>query len=226
MNTINCRIKVNDHQDLPGRSVTPAEVVVLYFLHHKNAGGHPIKHPTEAGRALMIVPGDGKPVVRDRSDIEELNRLKLYYKARQSPDKPNSSFIDDLFPGVATGGSKLPASFKDLPEPYRLKEPIGAPEEPFVRTQDFVKPEPITEEEAAKLVKPEDSAQDADPNKDPGAGNSEGKTGVTDGDITKLTKVQLLDLAEDYQITVSASATKDEIVKAILDGQKAKQPAA
>lgn len=227
MNTINCRIKVNDHHDLSGRSVTPAEVVVLYFLHHNHAGGHPIRKPTQSGPALMVTP-EGK--VRERTDLEEYERLRSYYKMRSSPDKPNSSFLDDLFPGVATGGARLPQTFDQLPEPYKLKEPIGAEEEPVMRTKDFVTAEPIT----AAAAKALDAAKNPVNNvtetvtgegekspepSDPGAG-------IREVDITTLTKAQLLDLADDYQIKVSGGDTKEAIIKAIQAGMAPREQAA
>ena len=222
MNTINCRIKINDHHDVSGRSVTPAEVVVLYFLHHNHAGGHPIKRPTKSGEALMVTP-EGK--VRPRTDLEEYDRLRRYYKQRSSPDKPNSSFLDDLFPGVATGSAKLPQSFDQLPEPYKLKDPIGEEEETFVRTKDFVTAEPITAEAAKALEKkaePEAFPLEQTADKGPG----EKAPAIAEADISTLTKAQLLDLAEDYQIKVSSGDTKEAIIKTILASLPEKGPAA
>ncbi len=225
MNTINCRIKINDHHDVSGRSVTPAEVVVLYFLHHNHAGGHPVKRPTKSGEALMVTP-EGK--VRPRTDLEEYDRLRRYYKQRSSPDKPNSSFLDDLFPGVATGSAKLPQSFDQLPEPYKLKDPIGEEEEPFVRTKDFVTAEPITAEAAKALEKKaEEPKTNPVTNSTPGE-KAPGETppAIAEADISTLTKAQLLDLAEDYQIKVSSGDTKEAIIKTILASLPAKGPAA
>lgn len=154
MNTINCRIKLNDHADVAGVSITPAEVIILRKLHDHHAGGNCIIAPVAAGKAMVFVPPaeeGGKAEVRERTDAEEYMRLRKKYPQRESPDKPNSSFIDPLFPGISTGTGRLPASFNELPPQYAIGA-IGLAVEPMVRTQDKSEPVAVSEAQAAELM--------------------------------------------------------------------------
>lgn len=162
MNLINCRVKMNDHHVGLIEGVTPAEVVVLRKMFDAAAGGHCIVEARKAGKALMSVPGeDGKPpTIRGRSSQEEYARLKRKYPAWSAPDKPGTSLIDDLFPGINTGAVELPATFEALPEkvgPGTILEAKPA----FLRTLDASAPEPVNEEQAAKLL--EEAAQENPP---------------------------------------------------------------
>ena len=154
MNLINARVKINDHHIGLVENVTPAEVIVLRHLHDKAAGGNCITEARKAGKALMHIPADGdKPAtIRERSSDEEYQRLKAKYRAWSAPDKPGSSFLDDLFPGVKTGAQSLPTSFEQLPPALGLAVEILEAKKPFVRTLDTNKPEPINEAEAVKIT--------------------------------------------------------------------------
>lgn len=153
MNQINCRVKLNDHHIGLVENVTPAEVIVLRHIHDLGAGGNCIVQAVRAGAALMSIPGaNGEPTtIRGRSSAEEYARLRKKYPARSSPDKPNSTFLDDLFPGVKTGAQELPTSFEALPPELRPCEIKAAPAK-FVRTLDATEPMPVNEEEAAAIL--------------------------------------------------------------------------
>ena len=154
MNLINCRVKLNDYHIGSVDSVTPAEVVVLRHLHDRHAGGNCIVEANKAGKALMHVPGeDGKPSsIRERTSEEEYARLRGKYQGWSAPDKPGTSFLDDLFPGVRTGANKLPSSFESLPAAIGLAVEIKEARKPIVRTMDSTAPQPVNEEEAARIM--------------------------------------------------------------------------
>lgn len=212
MNTINCRIKLNDHGDVAGIGVTPAEAVVLRFLHDKHAGGNCILNPESAGKAVVFVPGeDETPAsVRDRSDLEEYNRLRKKYPRRQSADKPNSSFLDDLFPGVATGGARLPQKFSDLPANYSVGE-IKPARTKLVRTKDVSLPVAATEEQAAAMLAEANKAASATDGSQEQPEAAE-PMGVKE-DFAGKTKAQLLEIAGDYGLTVDPAATKAQLLE-------------
>jgi len=217
MNTINCRIKLNDHADVAGKNVTPAEIIVLRTLHDSHAGGCCILNPVAAGKALTFAPGEpGKPAaVRERTDAEEYMRLRKKYPMREAPDKPNSSFLDPLFPGVKTGTGKLPRSFDELPENYAVGA-IGVPVTVPIKTQDKAEAVPVNEDDAERLLAESKSQTGG------AAGNQNGtdgdpKTGApTREELEKRTKDELLGLADDYQAEVNEGMKKAEIIDAIL----------
>lgn len=154
MNLINCRVKINDYHTGLVENVTPAEVIVLRHLHDATAGGNCIVEARKAGRALMHVPGvDGSaPVIRERTTEEEYARLRAKYKGLGSSGKPGTTFLDDLFPGVALGTSALPASFESLPKARGLAVEVQEAKPPFVRTVEQTGPEPVNEAEAEKIM--------------------------------------------------------------------------
>lgn len=158
MNLINCRVKLNDYHIGSVDSVTPAEVVVLRHLHDRHAGGNCIVEANKAGKALMHVPGeDGKPDsirerIRERTSEEEYARLRQKYQGWSAPDKPGTSFLDDLFPGVRTGANKLPSSFESLPAAIGLAVEVKEARKVIVRTMESTAPKPVNEEEAALLM--------------------------------------------------------------------------
>lgn len=218
MNTINCRIKLNDHADVAGRNITPAEVIVLRTLHDVHAGGNCILNPVAAGKALSYVPavGDKPAQTRDRTDIEEYNRLRAKYPKREAPDKPNSSFLDPLFPGVKTGTGKLPRTFDELPENYAIGE-IGVAVETPIRTQEKSEVVPVSEADAAKLM--QEDAQKPE-------GEAAKPTGLPRAELEKKTKAELLAIADDYSAPVTEDDKKDVIIEAILKAAGYAQPAA
>ncbi len=218
MNTINCRIKLNDHADVAGMNITPAEVIVLRTLHDAHAGGCCILNPVAAGKAMTFAPAEpGKEAeLRERTDTEEYLRLRKKYPQREAPDKPNSSFLDPLFPGVKTGTGKLPRAFDELPENYAIGA-IGVPVVVQTKTQDKAESVPVSEAEGKRLLeeaktKPEGEGSEA-------AGGSDGGPKVVAPkreELEKLTKDELLGLADDHKAEVNETMKKAEIIDAIL----------
>lgn len=207
MNTIHCRIKLNDHADVAGRDVTPAEVIVLRHLHDRHVGGCCIKSPREGSRALMRSPSGE---VRARNSMEEYQRLRKKYPMRAAPDKPNSSFLDELFPGVATGAVRLPEKFEDLPRQFALPEEILPPKPRFIRTPDVAVDEPVTEEEMSERSDP--GAPPLPETPPPGPGE----------DLTAKTLAELKEIAEDYGIEVPKSVTKAALLNLVAAAEKQK----
>jgi hypothetical protein len=172
MNLINCRVKLNDYHVGSVDNVTPAEVVVLRHLHDRHAGGNCIVEANKAGKALMHVPGeDGQPsTIRDRTSQEEYNRLRAKYQGWSAPDKPGTSFLDDLFPGVKTGAQALPTSFEALPPAIGLAVEVKEAKKPVIRTQALNEPQPVNETEAAAiLAQPVEIKQSPEPEDTDGA---------------------------------------------------------
>lgn len=161
MNLINCRVKINDYHTGLVENVTPAEVIVLRHLHDAAAGGNCITEARKAGAALMHVPGlDGaRPVIRPRTTEEEYARLRSKYKGMSASGKPGTTFLDDLFPGVALGTQDLPATFEALPKARGLAVEILEAKPPFIRTIEQTGPEPVNEAEAARIMAQADKEQ-------------------------------------------------------------------
>jgi hypothetical protein len=137
MNTIHCRVKQNEYQDIGKRHVTPAEAVVLRAIHDPAAhtfasqATNPdeiaaywkvLVNPVASGEAEILEhDGDGKLIGRHkRSNGEELQRLRHLYPVR-SKVNPRQHLIDELFPGL---NPQLPQTFQDI----GLK--VAAPEDP------------------------------------------------------------------------------------------------
>lgn len=155
MNTINCRIKVNDFQDVAGREVTPAEVILLRTLHDKQAGGCCIKLAVPAGVAMTeigrkrvkkkMTDSDGneieidtsEPKLRERTDEEEIARLRQKYQARAKSGAPGSHICDDIFGGSGVV-PRLPQTFAELPKNFRIE--LTAPKPPVAEEPT---PEPV-----------------------------------------------------------------------------------
>lgn len=141
MNTIKCRIRVNEYQDVSGNDVTPAEVLLLRHLHDPTAAREAKKapkddqmnfwkcivNPVAVGVATTVVEPeipaeldeDGKTVLtkavpaktKERDNQEELQRLRSKYHQRAKSNEPGSHVIDDLFPGL---DAKLPETFEEI----------------------------------------------------------------------------------------------------------------
>lgn len=202
MNTIKCRIKINDYQDIAGEGVTPAEVILLRTIHDPHAGGNCIKNAVPAGIALTVTARKpGKKVMKDtegneievssveettreRTDAEELQRLRLKYQVRARSGAPGTHICDDLFGGAGVVPN-LPKTFAELPPRFAVE--IAAPP-------------------AADKPKEPDPATVTTPPGNPRA------------DLEKETKDGLLEIAEKYGIppTESAGMKKAELVDAIL----------
>lgn len=112
MRTINCRIKLNEHQDVPGRGVTPAECVLLRAMHDPTAAKYAKAEPAEQQKKFwgVIV----KPIAAadaTRTNAEEVQRLRAKYHQRAKSAAPDSHFIDDIFPGM---NPELPKTFGEI----------------------------------------------------------------------------------------------------------------
>ena len=123
MNTVNCRIKVNEYSTVECQGLTPAEALVVQTIHNKNAGGCCIQSAVPAGeageneykmdRGVKVVAG-----WRPRTDEEELARLRGKYKERAKSGAYGSHICDDLF-GVPGTAVRLPQTFRELPPAFR-----------------------------------------------------------------------------------------------------------
>lgn len=101
MNTINCRIKLDDYTDIAGNDLTPAEVVILRALHSKQAKGDPIQGAYRGGVALR----NGIP----RTDEEEYNRLLSKYPGKNP--KTDRGFVEEL---LGNRFQRLPQTFDEI----------------------------------------------------------------------------------------------------------------
>jgi len=135
MNTINCRIVQNEYQDIPGENVTPAEAIVVRQIHDKGAANESktaapeqkgafwkvLRHVTAGGVAqTMVLKTKTDPktkelvdveTFRERTDAEELQRLRGKYNVRAKGGAPGTHILDDIFPGDSP---KLPQTFEEI----------------------------------------------------------------------------------------------------------------
>lgn len=209
MNTIKCRIKTNDFSDAPGEGVTPAEVILLRTVHDKHAGGCCIKLAQPSGVAMtqtgvkpvVIKATDGsgneiemkstEPVLRERTDAEEIARLRAKYQVRAKSGAPGTHICDDLFGGSGVVPI-LPKTFAELPERYRQGLKIE------------VKPVEATSVAALDGVV-EEATQTAAPN--PTAPRDE---------LLAKTKGELVTIANEYGVENVGKLNKAELIEAIL----------
>jgi hypothetical protein len=132
MNTINCRIRLNEYHDGPGKKVTPAEALLLRALHNPSAARFAVSaspeesanywkiiiNPVPAGAATTRVPdakepeNEAKTTERPRTNAEELQRLRAKYSVRAKSGAPGSHIVEDLFgPGL---NPALPETFEEI----------------------------------------------------------------------------------------------------------------
>lgn len=167
MNTINCRIKQNEHHDVAGVNITPAEAVLLRQIHDPSAVTHgknaPVEdqhkfwkaiiNPVAAGEATTpIYNGAGEATKsRARTDADELSRLRMKYNVRAKSGAHGSHIVDDLWPGL---NPKLPETFEEI----GLR--VAAPEEAPAKAPKRFDPEPEGDDtgEAGKPEEPETPA--------------------------------------------------------------------
>ena len=225
MNTINCRIKTNDFSDSPGVGVTPAEVILLRTVHDKHAGGCCILKARPAGVAMTQVgvkPGTVTqtdtggvevtmkttvPTERERTDAEEIARLRAKYQVRAKSGAPGTHICDELFGGTGLA-VRLPQTFAELPEKFKqgLVIEIPRPQESNAALLDGVQeqapaagtpaePTPIAAAEAPVETKP---------------------TGSPREELLTKTKGQLVEIAEGYQVANVGKLNKAELIEAIL----------
>jgi hypothetical protein len=112
MRTINCRIKVNEHQDVAGRGITPAEAVLLRAMHDPTAAKYAKAEAPEQQKkfwGVIVNPIAAEEVTR--SNGEEVARLRGKYHQRAKSQAHDSHFIDDIFPGM---NPELPETFAEI----------------------------------------------------------------------------------------------------------------
>jgi hypothetical protein len=127
MNTIHCRVKQNEYQDIGKRHVTPAEALILRAIHDPAAHtfASQATSPEEIARywKVLVNPvasGEAETIVRDeaekevsrhtRTNCEELARLRHLYPTR-SKKNPKEHVVDELFPGL---NPQLPQTFQEI----------------------------------------------------------------------------------------------------------------
>ena len=221
MNTINCRIKTNDFSDSPGVGVTPAEVILLRTVHDKHAGGCCILKARPAGVAMTqtgMKPGtvtqtDGSgievtmkttvPVERERTDAEEIARLRAKYQVRAKSGAPGTHICDELFGGTGLA-VRLPQTFAELPEKFKqgLVIEIPRPTASNAELLDGVTAKPEAESETQKTTNPTPETETAKP-------------GVRD-ELLPKTKGELMDIAKEYGVENVGKLNKAELIEAIL----------
>lgn len=214
MNTINCRIKINDFQDIAGDGVTPAEVILARSIHDNHAGGCCIKNAMPAGKAMTRVGGKlvtkimqdaegneievkvDEPKLRYRTDDEELTRLKQKYQVRAKSGAPGTHLCDDLFGGPGTA-IRLPQTFAELPAKFKITviQPQAAPAD--LDPQEPTPPPGVPES---------------------GTAGGDAKPAGPRSELEKKTKDELVAIAESYGIPLKEAAEKKkaELVDAIL----------
>lgn len=152
MNTINCRIQVDEYTNVPGVDVTPAEVLILRHLHTKSAKGDPIKDATRGGIALR----NGQP----RTDQEEHLRLRNKYPGKNP--KTDRAIVEEI---LGNRFQALPQTFDELAQAGGLaidiaeRKPVTAEEKQQETTWGASQPgaevpanPPTTIEEARALL--------------------------------------------------------------------------
>ena len=127
MNTIHCRVKQNEYQDIGKRHVTPAEALVLRAIHDPAAHtfASQATSPEEVAKfwKVLVTPvasGEAETVIHDedgkviskraRTIGEELARLRNAYPVRSRVNQ-KQHLIDELFPGL---NPQLPTTFQEI----------------------------------------------------------------------------------------------------------------
>ena len=223
MNTINCRIKTNDFSDSPGVGVTPAEVILLRTVHDKHAGGCCIIKARPAGVAMTqtgVKPGtvtqtDGSgieiimkttvPVERERTDAEEVARLRAKYQVRAKSGAPGTHICDELFGGTGLA-VRLPQTFAELPEKFKQGLVIEIPR-PQATNAALLDGEPTKVETGADASNTDDKAKED--------GGKEKETSAREVLLSKP-KVELVEIATEYGVDNAGKLNKAELIEAIL----------
>ena len=131
MKTIHCRILQNEYQDVPGRDVTPAEALILRYIHDPGAATQAKAAANEAekgncwkflrnvkpGGVAQTVIDEDSGKTRKRTNAEEAGRLRRKYLMRGKGGQ-GTHILDDIFPGE---NPDLPETFEEIglivPEP-------------------------------------------------------------------------------------------------------------
>ena len=126
MNTINCKIRINEYQDNSGVGVTPAEAIVLREIHapslaqqakiartpeEKNNCWGFLTHVKAGAVALLDQEEGAKGKRAPRSNAEEIQRLRAKYLMRAKSGAQGSHILDDIFPGQ---NPDLPQTFEEI----------------------------------------------------------------------------------------------------------------
>jgi hypothetical protein len=126
MNTIRCRVRQNEYQNIGKTGVTPAEALLLRAIHDPAAhaaassatGGEVqalwkvLDNVAAEGPALhsTVDPETEQTVSTPRTQTQEIARLRQKYPTR-SRENPKALLVDELFPGIKPS---LPETFEDI----------------------------------------------------------------------------------------------------------------
>jgi len=128
MQIAKCRVVLNHFgSSVEKHDITPAEAQVLQEMHNMNVGSDCIIDLKASGKAQVreLDPKDDeKTILRDRTPLEEVSRLKRIY---------NAKFVEKLFPGR---NPTVPETFKEagIQEGLAFQSTGKAPERPANRS--------------------------------------------------------------------------------------------
>jgi hypothetical protein len=118
MNTINCRLKLNEYHSGPGKNITPAEALILRALHDPagamSGSWFMFQNPVPSGVAKTARPNPDyelPDILTDRTDAEEYSRLRKKYNVRAKSKAPGSHILEDMFPGI---NPRMPQTFSEI----------------------------------------------------------------------------------------------------------------
>lgn len=209
-------VAAGNHEQ-PVYGITPAEAVILHKLHFANAKGNPLKDiiilsgqsaTTQVGskREKVMRPnleGEQKeveinvPILKPRTDAEELHRLKrAYYGTVKGADGKSAPVVNVCFPGTVI---VLPKTFKEL------EGQLEGVSEGFFKEQEAVKvlPPPRGEGESGE------------------AGTTAAELEAKRKDLMKNTVPELKELAKGMEVKLEEGDTKPVIVEKILAASQA-----
>lgn len=129
MQTITCHAKINDFHIGNKSGVTPTEALILEQLHGKEAGGKCIRDAVLSGDAtepLIDKKTGAVKGTRERTNAEEVIRLKSIYRVPAKSKAPGTHILDDLYPGRSPN---LPKTFSEVGIIVADKPPEEAEEE-------------------------------------------------------------------------------------------------
>lgn len=134
MEQIKCRVRLNEYQDSRVKLVTPAEALLLRFMHDgpahtHSAGAESIEDKNKFWKFIVGAEPAGVAEVqyadpkhedpeteapllsRPRTTQEEVARLRREYNVRGKSNQPGSHIVEDLFPGLSP---QLPETFEEI----------------------------------------------------------------------------------------------------------------
>lgn len=196
MRTIDCRIQVDEFNNVAAADVTPAEVLVIRKIHTKGAKGDPIKEAGRKGIALR----NGQV----RTDREEHDRLRLKYPTRNP--KTDKSIVEEVLGPVFNA---LPHTFDELETSDGPHLEIGVAK--AVSAEEKQKPEVTWGSAKPEAVQsPESGVQSPE-------GGTEPTVDQRRADLLGLNKASLIAVAQGTPgVVLAEEDTKAVIAKKIL----------